>query len=755
MTSSQNTRRLIHIRSKDTSSFVAKFGLKDHAVIMSSRALRKAQREREEQEARSKTSQADPEESDGDERPSQVVQKSAFALLGGFEDEGDEDSEDGPQGDAEDGGVSIPADQSQVVSRPTPKKKKKKKKKKQKEQDGSGQEKSANSKSNDPRTEDMDEIDLALKQLSATGDAHISGATVVGQKDGTNEACKLLAIDTGHLHAQNEMRRLFGRAALEDRDEDQPPPNANIGGNRRQQRRVQQMGLAQALRGQAGAGGRTSGLTAMALRRNIFVQGKEEWPPAAGGGIAMEVVEKRNDDTRLYKFVHHRVYQDVQAQFQVAVESMDPQQLVVLLQHNPYHISTLLQVSEIAKQDRDPATAGDLLERALFALGRGVHSTFAKALSEGKARLDFRAMENRELWLASWRYMQNLTMRATWRTVYEWAKFLLSLSPEEDPYAIWLVLDQYALRSKQDLDYLNVSRSPAFKRVYNNMPNVQLSQGLAEFRSGSAPKGRQALYTAIGRFPWVVARLMQELQLTPPPGIWGKEPRTPKEKLYTELYATRAKDLWNTPEATELLLEIASALPPDLPSAEINNDDITTNEARHILLSDTPALISLIPRHFTAQFLSSSDPLAPPDSHQTYLSTLPSQSSRATNRRTNATPAENLSELHGLYVWFRSVFTSSALPDDADETIADTDTMAEVQRLMSEAGVPHEVFVERTRRFSELHRLLGVERRDDAQVDALMDEIENMGADDEAMGEQREEGDRRARVEDATDEESD
>ena len=193
------------------------------------------------------------------------------------------------------------------------------------------------------------------------------------------------------------------------------------------------MGLAQALRGQA-AGGRAGALSQMALKRNIFVQGKEDWPNATSGGLGMEIEEKRADGTILYRFVHNRAYQEVQSQFELAVESMDPNRLVVMLQQNPYHISTLLQVSEIAKQDRENAMAGDLLERALFSFGRAVHSTFAKTLAEGKARLDFRRPENREFWLAGWRYMQNLTMRATWRTVYEWENLLLSLIPENDPY---------------------------------------------------------------------------------------------------------------------------------------------------------------------------------------------------------------------------------------------------------------------------------------------------------------------------------
>lgn len=739
---------------------------------MSSRALRKAQREREEQERLQKLQQEQEEDDDGDEieAPVQPAKKSAFAMLGE-----EEDDEDGgaplPEGGTDDDEEPEPPSQAPVTKTSA---KKKKKKKKGKGGGGTPAQHAAGA-------DELDEIDQALKQLSANGNAGQTGSTAAGVNAATDETSRLLAIDTSHLHAQNEMRRLFGRAALEQQEDDEPPQNAQGGGNRRQQRRAQQVGLAQALRGQGGAGGRSGGLAAMALRRNIFIQGKEEWPIGTGGGLGMEVEEKRADGTVLYRFVHNRGYQDVQAQFESCVESMDPNRLIVLLQHNPYHISTLLQVSEIAKQERDHATSGDLLERALFSFGRAVHSSFAKNLSEGKARLDFARPENREFWLASWRYMQNLSMRATWRTVYEWAKLLLCLSPQEDPYALWLVLDQYALRSRQDLDYLNISRNTTFEAVHLEMPNVQLSQGLAEFRAGNKSKGKQALFTAIGRFPWVVARLMQELALDPPPGIWGKEPRTEKEKLYSELHAARAKDLWNTPETSALLTEIASALSPETPPAPPNTAVITSNEARHVLLSDTPALIALLPRHFTARLTSASDPLAPENSLPSYLvdrTTARSGLAASAAHGAPDNPADNLRELQGLYGFFTNLFPwfnptgtqedprvateETETADDAAGAGEDGERNAhpspeEVERRIRASGVSEEVIIERTQRMMQLQqRLMGELEDEDGELGAfgpgLRDATARFDAGDAAADEEEAgNGERRAQVEDVED----
>lgn len=667
---------------------------------MSSRALRKAQREKEEQERlKQLTDEAhalEEDEEDEEDTPEPVARKSAFAML---EEDGDAEEDEVDEAEDEEAAEEIPV--ATATPKTTSSKKKKKKKKAKGPANGSGQQEAG-----------LDEIDAALKQLSTNGKASQSATTSAGSNEAVNETCRLLSIDASHLHAQNEMRRLFGRAALEQDEEDQPAHAGVAGGNRRQHRQAQQVGLAQALRGQRQDG--RSGLAAMALRRNIFIQGKEEWPVATGGGLGMEVEQKRADGTVLYRFVHNTAYQDVQNQFESCVASMDPNRMVVLLQHNPYHISTLLQVSEIAKQERDHTTSGDLLERALFSFGRAVHSTFNKNLAEGKARLDFRRPENREFWLAVWRYSQNLTMRATWRTVYEWTKTLISLSPENDPYALWLVLDQYALRSRQDLDYLNISRNPSLKRIHRDMPNIQLSQALAEFRAGNNGKGKQLLYTAIGRFPWVVARLLQELNLDAPPGVWGKEPRSEKEKLYSELYATRAKDLWNTPEISALLMEVASAVQPETPQAEINKTDISKDEARHVLLSDTPALIALVPRHWTAKLDSSSDPLPPNDSISSYSSASGSTSRSAPGglgRMSAAEMGQYVTEIRDIHRFFEQLFPwYNPQPGDGadDDREAAPTSLEELRQQVADSDVDPAVFNDHVQRMTNVqNQLLG------------------------------------------------
>lgn len=661
---------------------------------MSSRALRKAQREREEQEQLRKLQQEQDEEDQESEQeaaPAAAPSKqSLFAMLNDADQDDDEQEHDDAEHQEPEESDNEPAEPTQptpVAPKSSTKSKKKKKNKKKAA--------ATNTTSSDAS---LDDIDLALKSLSTKGSG--SATPTINADPTTQEVCRLLSVDTASLHASNEMRRLFGRAALESDNND----DTNAGGRRRNRGAAQQAGLAAALGRRPAQGGRNAGLAALSLRRNIFIQGKEEWPVATSGGLGMEIIDKRSDGTVEYAFVHNRQYQQVQGQFNACVASMDPSRMVLLLQTNPYHISTLLQVSEIAKQERDHATSGDLLERALFSFGRAVHSTFSTNLQQGKARLDFRRPENREFWLAACRYISNLGMRSTWRTVYEWSKLLLSLDPENDPYCISLVIDQYALRGRQPQNFLDLVNNPVFTSKWKHLPNIQLSRALALVRVGEAAKGKQALYTAVSRFPWVVARIYQELNLDPPPSIWGKTPRTDSEKLHSEVYATRAKDLWNTPEASELLVEVSSAVSSEVPEPPVVDRDITLDEGRHILMSDMPTLIALLPRSITAKVTSASDPLPPMDNLPTYTP--------ASSERTAPPPqaslggaAESLRELQGLYRFFSELFPWFN-PTGEGEGERPQPTEEEIERRIAESGVSEEVIVQRTQRLMDLQQRL-------------------------------------------------
>lgn len=223
--------------------------------------------------------------------------------------------------------------------------------------------------------------------------------------------------------------------------------------------------------------------------------------------------------------------------------------------------------------------------------------------------------------------MNNLGQRGTWRTAYEWAKLVLSLDPEGDPYRICLLLDQLALRGGQAEHLLQLSRGSFYADdLWRGCPNIDISSALAEFKLKQAQKCRASLKKCVEDYPWIFPRLFQELSIDHVPrSVWGKTPLTSRERFECGLYVHNAKDLWNTPEAISLLVEVVESaeVAPAREKARadtvaLSHGSITLDEARHVLLSGVPSLVNLVPREYTTMPTSSADPLPPPDNVPSY-----------------------------------------------------------------------------------------------------------------------------------------
>ena len=586
---------------------------------MAPRALRKLQQQQELEKqlaaARDGGNAVTESEEEDEDVPLPIAKKpfNAFDMLEDAEEEESELEEDIEGSTAQ---STPPPTESKPSQSSKSKKKKKKAKKKTKE------------KSEDHATKDDsgDEIDRALREIAAKNAGQIEEDRPLFSHEA--QATKLLSIDQKNLNPTNEMRSLFGNIALEgeSRSAARTPPR------RREQNQQGGVDLGTALTGRYSAASRGKELGTLATRRNVFMQGKSEWPLATSGGLSMEHQADPATFERKFDIVHNGMYQETQRKFRMAVESMDPQNMISLLMMVPYHIATLLQVSEIAKHQGDHSVSGDLLERALFSLGRSVHSSFPSALREGTARIPFEKPANRELYLAIWRYIRNLEMRGTWRTAFEWAKILFQLNTRSDPYGMTLMLDQLALRGRQHGQLIDLASTEGYGDMWNHLPNIHISLVLAFQRSQQPKEARRQLAIVIHKYPYILSALASGLDITPlPKALWGKLPTTDGEKLYTELYVSRTKDLWNTPESSALLVEVAETL--DLYKNAINAApatpklEISLEEARHIMLLEIPSLIALLPRQFRNMATSSSDVLPPPDSLSDFTARAPADTS--------------------------------------------------------------------------------------------------------------------------------
>ncbi|KAF5017629.1 hypothetical protein F66182_10415 [Fusarium sp. NRRL 66182] len=565
---------------------------------MSSRQLRKLQKQRELEEIK-KLSEQNSEESE--DEPAPVAPKprvSLFAALGGDEDEAQDEEEDDEQEQNQ--------PEENVVKQPTTTGKSKKKKKKKAK---------AKAKASTPdEDEDEDEIDKAIKELNITpqtpGDQSTS-ASSTAQKRRINE---LLAINTYHLKAVNEMRNLFGRDVIESAEAEEEQER-----NRRRRGPVQQqVDLETFLRGPPGA----PKLPEVSLRRNVFIQGREHWPRQSAGGLTMKEVGKADDDSWTeYAYVHDQNYDAVQAFFFACVQIGDPMRMVHLLKEAPYHVSTLLQVSSVAKQDQNMALAAELCERALFTFGRVSTSAFRQNIEQGKARLNFRRPENRQFWLAGYHYLKSLIRKGTYRTALEWAKLLYTLDTE-DPYAMRHFIHFLAIRAHEArwlADFVD-----ELEKVSDNRDTIYLRQTLvlAHLQLGDTARATEELEKGMRRVPWLYCGLFQELGLDTPPSIWGINADSNARSFWVKLYIHQAKDLWNNAQAIPLLEKAAKSL-EKIDTAVLPSDESPPDQGatRLAYLEGQTSLIALAPREYLdVQPNYEFDPLPPPEEENIFTS---------------------------------------------------------------------------------------------------------------------------------------
>ncbi|KAL2880460.1 hypothetical protein SGCOL_004180 [Colletotrichum sp. CLE4] len=561
---------------------------------MSSRQLRKLQKQRELEQLQEAQATAD-ESSEEEPEPAPIKpRQSLFAALGG----GDNDEDDDEKSDD---AQEEPEPEPEVVPQPAKKKNKKKKKKAKKAV--------AEDEPPKPAGDNEDEIDRALQELNLARNASSTAEDNLAQR--SRDIDDLLQINTQYLRAINEMRALFGKDAIQAaQDEERAEQEAA----RRQRGPTQQVDLETALRGDP-----RKKLPEISLRRNVFIQGKETWPRATAVGLVMKEIRKGTDGLTEFAFVHEKAYDNVQIMFFSCVQLGDPMQMVQLLIRYPYHISTLLQVSKVAIQDQNQSLAADLCERALFTFGRSTTSAFRQKLEQGKARLDFRRPENRELWLAGYTYLKSLMRKGTYRTALEWAKLLFSLNPN-DPYGMKYFIHTLAIRARQAQWLIEFLNTGEFVADETDDTYIKQTMVLAKLQVGDTEGAKIAAVAGMERLPWLYCAIFQALNLEAPPPLWGVQPDTDEREFWTKLYVHQAKDIWNNTQAIDLLREAVKvakkptqALPEDMPA--------TTRTARWTWLEDTPALLSGIPRAILNQEPNYAfDPLPPREEENIFSS---------------------------------------------------------------------------------------------------------------------------------------
>lgn len=432
----------------------------------------------------------------------------------------------------------------------------------------------------------------------------------------------LLVIDVRMLDPESEMRRIFGSRVISEEKSERS--------SRRQPRGMVPL--------------KNRG------RKTVLVPMEDAYPLNINSGLEMEMLPSSTDGEKCFQFVHSKAYQKTQYMFLQCVQSGDPQTLMNLLSRAPFHIDTLLQVSEIMRHQGDNEGSLEMLTRALFVFDRALHPLFN--IATGSVRLPFKYTENRPFFLAIYRYIQSLGRRGCWATAFEFNKLLLALAPEDDPYAALLSIDFYAIKARR-WDYIDLLARVRWESVLkdeslmnNNFakPNFDYAQALSKVLRSSnqadQEPAKSLLGSAIKNFPYFVGALFTELKAVGPIQYDTLQPTSQFAALLRDLYAFRCKDVYNTPELTKFLRESAVAVETFDPYEF--SEEIPLNVCRHVLLLDERTLLHHLPNNIKQASGPSYDPLTPSDSMRSYLDDPPfallGQASENTESRSSILP---------------------------------------------------------------------------------------------------------------------
>lgn len=514
---------------------------------------------------------------------------------------------------------------------------KRKKKKKRKKSTRQHQ----NARSSEDNIED-DEVERSVKEVNRIlGEA--APAPSINQDYNTtgfgSRKCSL-GVEHKHLNPSNELKRIFGSKIIQ----------AETRKKRNQRVRT--------------------------LKSTWLVTAKENWPQIGKQGLSMKLLETK-DGMMYFTLDHNPAYQAVEMKFLDAVESLRPDNIVAVVNMHPYHVNSLLQLSDICRLSEDLAMAAELVERALFALECAFHPSFNVAL--GTCRLDYKRQQNRSLYVALFKHILFVGGRACYRTALEFCKLLLALDPEQDPLAIILAMDFYALRAREYQWLIDFFEEWEPRRNLSQLPNFAFSVALAHFQlsqsqngSGDSSLADKMLQEALIMFPGALQQLLDKCsvvvdsKMSSHPFFTLESNKNESQALgqLIQLYVIQSYHVWKEPELLPWLqrnahtvLDRVTSNDPVIIDAEKKRGiryagTPPRNILRYIFLCDRK---DLTPQGLPANQLGpimSLDPLPPSDSVDLYTrpqrSRLPVETNVFTNFFRSLLPHFNIDEAEAL-----------------------------------------------------------------------------------------------------------
>ncbi|XP_029671203.1 transcription factor 25 [Formica exsecta] len=451
---------------------------------------------------------------------------------------------------------------------------------------------------------DEDEIERSIWEVNKLlGEPLPSCSNQVLEPQWVNKKSKedILIIQHKHLNPYNELKRIFGSKTV------------------------------QAERSKRRNRGRH-------LKKTWLVSPRDTWPPIGKSGLTMSLDYSIETTGNVQHFVyeHSTSYKQIQLRFLQAVESLNPENIISIINIHSYHVDALLQIAELCKLSEDLPMAAEFIERALYCLECAFHPSFN--VTTAQCRLDYKKQQNRALFITLFKHLSFVGGRACYRTSLEFCKLLLSLDPEGDPLAVVLAIDFYALRAKEYEWFVEFCNLWESSRNLTQLPNIAYSLAFAHFRLGNKDDADMLLQNALVMFPGVLIPLLEKCSIQTDAKVMhhdffnskAQASTSPALEKLQNLYIVRSFHLWKETDTLPWLEECVHAV---LNRIESKDDYVKycqvkrskryqgrlpKNILRHIILADMKEVIVNVQEIQNEGPVLSHDPLPPIDSIDIY-----------------------------------------------------------------------------------------------------------------------------------------
>lgn len=346
------------------------------------------------------------------------------------------------------------------------------------------------------------------------------------------------------------------------------------------------------------------------IKPSVIITPKDTWMPITKQGISMKLIEKKNNCS-YFTFEHSHNYQNIQKQFLSAVSSSTPDDIVRIINDYPYHVDALIQLSELCKVGEDHAIAAELIERAIYALENAFHPSFG--VCRGDCRLNYLRQENRSFYVAVLKHIQFVGQRACYRTALELSKMLLSLNPVEDPLAIVLSIDYYALRAKEFKWLIDFTDTWNQTRHLVKLPNFKYSIALAQWSLNNLEEADKLLKEALTLFPSLLVPLAAKCSLQLNTSIsshsffttFAETTETKPLKCLIALYVERCYHVWKDSAVLSWIeknakevLDMVESQDPEISNCQTKRMNwfkptLPVNIKRHLMIYDLTDILLL------------------------------------------------------------------------------------------------------------------------------------------------------------------